>query len=220
MRFPKITGPEQLERLVQEIGFLPMFRCCVEGFSLEELTPERYWFHEGIEGPWEWREALAEGGRAAYGKLFCRKAGFISLDWYPRFANYRRQGYDFDARWDDGLATAREKRLMDALERSGPLLSHEFKRSAALEKGFDAALTSLQMQTYVAVRRFEYKVDRQGRRYGWGVGRYILADDFFGAEVTRGAYGEAPEVSRRQILAHVLDLCPGADEREAEKLIR
>ena len=36
-------------------------------------------------------------GKVAYGKFFDKKAGFISLEWLPYFANYRRSGYDFDA---------------------------------------------------------------------------------------------------------------------------
>ena len=35
------------------------------------------------------------------------------MDWLPYFANYRRLGYDFDARWEDGLANRREKKIMD-----------------------------------------------------------------------------------------------------------
>ena len=49
----------------------------------------------------------------AYGKFFDKKAGFISREWLPYFANYRRSGYDFDARWEDGLANIREKNIMD-----------------------------------------------------------------------------------------------------------
>ena len=39
-------------------------------------------------------EIIAAGGRIAYGKFFDRKAGFISREWLPVFANYRRDGYD------------------------------------------------------------------------------------------------------------------------------
>lgn len=219
-RLPKITGADKLEQLVADIGFLPMFRCCVPGFSLEELTPERYWFQEGVTGAWEWREAMAESGRIAYGKLFARKAGFVSLDWYPFFANYRRQGYDFDSRWDDGLATAREKRLMDTLERCGSMLSSNWRRAAGVEKGFEGAVTALQMQTYVAVQRFEYKQDRHGRTYGWGIGRYQAADTLYGPEVTRAAYSEAPQTSMERILAQVRRLFPQAEETQAVRLIR
>lgn len=219
MRFPKITGPDALTRLVERVGLLPMFRCQIEGFSLEELTPPDRWFVDGVDGPWEWREVLAEEGKVAYGKFFCKKAGFVSREWLPILANYRRDGYDFDARWDEGLVPQREKRLMDVLEQGGPLLSHELKERAGLAKGFDTALTSLQMQTYVTVQRFEYKLDKHGRRYGWGVGRYTSMEERFGA-LCRAAYGEEPEQSRERLVGLVLDLCPRAEFEEAERLIR
>ena len=55
----------------------------------------------------------ARSGKVAYGKFFNKKAGFISLEWFPWFANFRRDGYDFDARWEDGLAGYRNKKIMD-----------------------------------------------------------------------------------------------------------
>ena len=56
---------------------------------------------------------MARSGRVAYGKFFGKKAGFISKTWFPHFANWRRDGYDFDSRWDEELATMRQKRIMD-----------------------------------------------------------------------------------------------------------
>ena len=34
-------------------------------------------------------------------------------EWLPCFVNYRRDGYDFDALWDDGKASIRQKKMMD-----------------------------------------------------------------------------------------------------------
>ena len=63
--------------------------------------------------PWEWREIIARSGKVAYGKFFDKKAGFISKQWFPYFANFRRDGYDFDALWDDEKASIRQKKIMD-----------------------------------------------------------------------------------------------------------
>ncbi|MCR5486844.1 MAG: hypothetical protein K6F35_04845 [Lachnospiraceae bacterium] len=41
------------------------------------------------------------------------KAGFISLEWLPYFANCRRACCDFDSHYQDGLASRREKKIMD-----------------------------------------------------------------------------------------------------------
>ena len=52
---PKITSAMELEALVQQTGFLPFFSCLIPIFSIEEFTPVRYWFADGVDGPWEWR---------------------------------------------------------------------------------------------------------------------------------------------------------------------
>ena len=90
----------------------------IEGFSAEEHTSPRFWWTGDREqDPWEWREIIARTGTVAYGKFFNKKAGFISKKWFPYFANYRRQGYDFDSRWEDELANIRCKKIMDQFER-------------------------------------------------------------------------------------------------------
>ena len=65
------------------------------------------------QDPWEWREIIARSHQVAYRKFFDKKAGFISLAWLPHFANFRRDGYNFDEGWEDGLASRREKMIMD-----------------------------------------------------------------------------------------------------------
>lgn len=221
---PRITSVKELEALVQQMGFLPFFACAIPHFSVEEFTPSCYWFAEGQDGPWEWRMEVARRGAVAYGKLFSKKAGLVSREWYPDLANYRRNGYDFDARYEDGLAGYREKQIMDVLLREGPTLSKDLKRLAGFVsgglKGFDTAITNLQMQTYVTVHSFEYAQDRQGRPYGWGIARYAVTEDVLGADVTRGAYSRSPEESKERIIRHLGLLCPKAFDEDLARLIR
>ena len=75
---PKISSAMELEAPVQQMGFLPFFACAVPDFSREECTPSRYWFVEGVDGPWEWRMEVTRRDVVAYGKLFFKKAGLIS----------------------------------------------------------------------------------------------------------------------------------------------
>lgn len=92
------TWQELIQR-IDELGFLPLFKNEVEGFSVEEETFDLFWWTGDREqDPWEWRVLIARSGAVAYGKFFGQKAGFISRAWFPAFANYRRDGYDFDAR--------------------------------------------------------------------------------------------------------------------------
>ena len=44
-----------------------------------------------------------------------KKAGFISQKWLPVFANYRRDGYDFDALFEDEKAPIKHKNIMKQL---------------------------------------------------------------------------------------------------------
>lgn len=219
----KITSWEELEQAALDLGILPFFACGV-GLSIQELTPGRYWFAEGVDGPWEWRMEVARRGIIAYGKLFDKKAGMVSREWYPDLANYRRDGYDFDARYEDGLAGHKEKCIMDLLMREGPMLSKDLKRAAGFDrggmKGFDTAITRLQMQTYVTVHSFEYSVDKQGKPYGWGVAKYAVTEDVLGEEVTRSAYHRTPQESKARLIDHLGLICPDAFDDELERLIR
>ena len=149
---------EELIDLINEVGFLPLFKNEVDGFSVEENTGDLYWWTGNEEqDPWEWRRLIARSGQVAYGKFFGRKAGFISKAWFPHFANWRRDGYDFDSRWDEELASIRCKRVMDQFENRPELFSFELKRLAGFgkegEKNFDGTVTDLQMQSYRHIGR-------------------------------------------------------------------
>ena len=100
----RIQTWEELIGLVNELGFLPLFKNEVDGFSAEENTSDLYWWTgDEAQDPWEWRCLIARSGQVAYGKFFGKKAGFVSREWFPHFANWRRDGYDFDSLWDEGL---------------------------------------------------------------------------------------------------------------------
>lgn len=222
MTIPVLDSPRAVLETVEALGFLPFFANEIPGFSLEEHTPAALWFTEE-PGPWEWKGELASSGRCAYGKFFRGRAGFISRAWFPAFANYRRDGYDFDARFDDGLASYREKGLYDTLSERGSLISKELRRLAGYgkdgEKGFDGLITRLQMQTYVLITNFEYALDKHGREYGWGLARYGTPELLFGADWLADAYREEPTESRRRVYARLRELCPEATEKQLRKLL-
>lgn len=83
----RIQSWEELIDRIDEIGFLPLFKNEIDGFSAEENTSDLYWWSGNPEqDPWEWRELIARSGRVAYGKFFGKKAGFISKEWFPHFS--------------------------------------------------------------------------------------------------------------------------------------
>ena len=76
---------------------------------------EYWWSDDPVRDPWRWRIAIAKRHDVLYGKFFAKKAGFISKKWLPVFANYRRDGYDFDALFEDEKAPIKHKNIMKQL---------------------------------------------------------------------------------------------------------
>ena len=112
--YERIHSAEEAITYIKKTGFLPLFKNDIPGFSLEERTfSGDWWSGDAQRDPWEWRKIMAGSGEMAYGKFFDKRAGFISRDWFPYFANYRRDGYDFDALWDDEKASMRQKKIME-----------------------------------------------------------------------------------------------------------
>ncbi|MCM1543416.1 MAG: hypothetical protein NC121_19470 [Blautia sp.] len=217
----RICSQSDLARIVQEYGFLPLFQNDIPGFSVEEHTPAEFWFVDGEDGPWEWKGPVIRQTGCAYGKFFRGKAGFISAMWYPDFANYRRDGYDFDARYEDGLAAYQDKTVYELLAGYDSLLSGELKQLGGFgkngRKGFDTVMTRLQMQGYVTTADFEYKRDKQGSPYGWGVARYATPEHYFGDSFVQQVYQRTPEQSKERIIRHLSALLPDV---QREKLLK
>ncbi len=220
----RIRSFEELISYVNEVGFLPLFANDVPGFSAEEHVSDLYWW-SGCkdQDPWEWRELIARSGKVAYGKFFGQKSGFISLKWFPIFANYRRNGYDFDARWDDELAPIRHKKIMDNFEVQDEWIGADLKKAAGFgkngEKNFSGMISALQMETYIVIKDFRRKVNKQGREYGMPVCVYSKPEDVWGSEMFRSAYKEDPRVSGEHIGKHLKVLWPSMNDGQIKKIL-
>lgn len=193
---------------VNEVGFLPLFRNEIEGFSVEEQVSDLFWWTgDPAQDPWEWRAAIARSGEVAYGKFFGKKAGFISRAWFPHFANFRRDGYDFDTRWECALAGNRNRKIMDCFAAGELLPSNELKRLAGFgrggEKNFDGVITELQMQGYLVIRDFQRRRNKMGVPYGMAAAVFSTPEALWGYEHIASAYGFAPEESRLRIAAQI-----------------
>ena len=223
MALPIVHCEEELAQLVNEIGFLPFFQSPVPGFSLKDCVPPQLWFPDEGDGVWEWKGPVIRLSGGAYGKFFRGKAAFISRAWYPDFANYRRDGYDFDAAYDDGLASFKEKKIYDALAEAGTLLSKALRQRSAFvgqaRTGYDTTLTRLQMRGYIITTDFEYALDGKGNPYGWGIARYATPESHFGADFTDKVYACTPEQSARRILDHLEKLLPQATPAQLRALL-
>ena len=214
----------ELEACVKEMGFLPLFANEIKGFSLEERTTARSWWSGDIEhDPWLWRTLAGQSGEITYGKFFNKKTGFISKEWFPCFANYRRDGYDFDALWGDELASHRQKKIMDLFAAGQEYCSPELKRRAGFgrggEKNFEGTITGLQTQAYLCISGFHRRQNKEGEEYGWHIAAYSMPESLWGYDYIAAAYEEAPARSWQRIREHIRRLFPRADERAIMKVM-
>lgn len=217
-----IRTKDDLIRAVNDLGFVPFFRNSIEGFSIEEHIDPKLWFGDE-EGPWEWKGPVIRETGCAYGKFFEKKAVYISKEWFPDFANYRRDGYDFDARFDDELASYQDKRLFDLVDANAPILSKNLKQLGNYRKGgnkgFDTVITRLQAECYVIISNFTYLTDKRGQEYGWGVAEYSTPERFMGSEFTQRVYQRTPEESYERIYDHLKKMLPNASEAKLKKVL-
>lgn len=224
MRFRELRSAQDIADLVQEVGFLPFWANEIRGFSVEENCPPELWFSDTLDGPWEWKGPVARSGHCLYGKFFGGKAGFVSKDCFADFANLRRDGYDFDARYDDGLAARKDRDVYDTVAAHGELLSKTLKDLCGYRKGgnkgFDTVITRLQMQTYVTIADFVYMQDRHGKTYGWGVAQYSTPEHLFGYDFITEAYKRPPAESRERLAARLRTVLPEVDEDKILRLLK
>ncbi|NLG37900.1 MAG: hypothetical protein GX549_07770 [Clostridiales bacterium] len=230
----RIRSASELTACVSEIGFLPFFANEVAGFSAEErVAADAWWTGDREQDPWEWRETIAAGHEIAYGKFFDGRAGFIAPAWLPAFANARREGWDFDGKWQSGAASLREKNLMaffvdpesgDEPRFTGAeLLSTDLKRMAGFgkggEKNYPGVLTGLQMQLYLVIAGFRRRQNRLGVGYGMPVSVIAAPESIWGYDLMSSAYEESPGISWDRIMKHAMEMYPSAGDAAIIRLI-
>ena len=223
----EISSMEELIELIDEVGFVPFFSNEIEGFSLEEHITPGCWYDDADSEfwpAWEWKGPVIRKMKCAYGKFLRNKAMYISPMWFPDFANFRRQGYDFDARYDDGLASFYDKELFELLDLKAPALSKDLKKDGGYgkngKKGFDTIITRLQKQCYVITSDFRYSTDKFGNKYGWGIAEYSTPEKFLGKKFENSVYKRTPEESYVRVLKQLKKILPDAEQKQIEKILR
>lgn len=234
-----------IEKLISELGFLPFFYNGIPDFSIEEFTPQELWFSDEEEGPWEWKGPIIRNMDCAYGKLFQKKAGFVSMQWFPELVNYRRSVYDLHAQPVDSM----ERVIYNTVREHDSLLSKEIKAICGYKKkpakrstnpfdswessavkalmkaskpkgdGFETLITRLQMGTWLVVADFEYLYNKKGEPYGWGVARYTTPEALYGEDVIRASSHHTPEESKALLMDYLRERLPQATEGQIVKMI-
>ena len=226
-----VRTKQDLIAAVWEYGILPYFATSIPGFSLEEHCSPWVLFNDTEENTWEWKGPVIRETGCAYGKFFEKKAAYVRRDLFLDLANYRRDGYDFDARYDDGLAKFQDKQLYDLIDENAPVLSKVLRRSGGYaysgrwqktegKKGFDTTVTRLQEQCYVIISDFVYTTDKKGNRRGWGVAEYTTPEKFMGAAFSEQVYQRSPQESYARLLEHLARLFPRAAEKDLKRFLK
>ena len=230
MRLPEVKTKDELVDLVMEIGFLPYLNMSgdMHGFSVTDITSHSPWWSGDLDrDPWEWRRQIANKHTLIYSRLFSDGTGFVSPEWFPYFANYRRRGYDFDSLCDEGLAPYKERVIMDVFRLSGAdeFSSIDLKRAAGFSKkgglrGFEGVMTSLQMDTYLIMSGFRRRVSKAGSEYGWAISYYSPPESVFGYERVRSSYCEDPETSYGRLFDRARTIADALSSEEIHALLR
>ena len=194
---------------VQEYGIVPYFSTSIPGFSLEEHCPPAVLFSDTGEDTWAWKGPVIRATGCAYGKFFEKKSAYVSREVFLDLANYRRDGYDFDARYDDGLAKYSDKELFELIDRLAPVVSKD-----------DTSVTRLQEQCYVIISDFVYTLDKHGNKRGWGVAEYSTPEKVMGKDFSDHVYRRTPAESRERLLQHLAKLFPHAAAKDLKRFLK
>ena len=152
MRNQLLHSCPELIDYINEVGFLPLLRMGVAGWSAEEMMDEDCQYTKLPDGGWEWplwswKGPILQDTGCAYGKFFDRKAAFISREWWPDFCNYRRSLYPYP---EEGSV---EESILFILKRHGSLITRELRAAC----GFTGPKTRSRFDAYLA------RLHRHGR---------------------------------------------------------
>ena len=195
-------------------------------FSLSEYYGDSVcWHTEDKEtDPWEWRmRVLSECNDIAYGKIFFKKSGLITKEWYPYFYAVRRGHTVFDEAYDEGTMSRMAAIIYHLISEYKELPYHELRQLANVSKeeksSFERAIVELQMKMYITMCGRQRKHSKQGEEYGWSSTVFCLVEDFFEKEVFDKADSLSKEEAYMVLEKHILQLNPMANHKKIKKFI-
>jgi hypothetical protein len=187
-------------------------------------TPVRWHTGDADTDPWEWRiRVVQERNDIAYAKLFFKKSGFISREFYPYFLAARRKGADFAYAYQSGTLSHAAKRIYDVIAASDKISVPDIKKAAAFsseEKAiFDRALTELQMGMYVTICGTFAKHPAVMPATLLCTTEKFFASSEKEADVFATAAKISPAEAADKIKTRILELNPSALEKKMQKFI-
>jgi len=188
-------------------------------------TPVRWHTGDAETDPWEWRmRVLDERNDIAYAKLFFKKSGYITKEWYPYFLAARRGGRSFEDEYSDGKLSHFAKRIYTVVTENGSLPLHAIKQIAGFAKEdksqFDRSLTELQTKLYLTMCGRQQKLSQKGEEYGWSSTVFCTTESFFGDTAFEKAANLTENEAIEKITEKVLQLNPSAPQKKIVKFIK
>ncbi len=188
-------------------------------------TPVRWHTGEPETDPWEWRiRVLDERDDIAYAKLFFRKSGYITKEWYPYFLAVRRNGISFEEEYAYGTISQSAKRIYCVIKDHEVLPLHAIKELSGFGKDekskFERALVDLQMKMYITMCGRQQKISQQGNEYGWSSTVFCQTESFFGEDVFQKANKISATEAIEIIKDRICDINPDAEDKKIIKFIR
>lgn len=195
-------------------------------FNLKNYYSDNIKEHTGnLEtDPWEWRiRSIKEVDFLIYGKLFFRKAGWITKEWLPQFLSVRRNGKTFDEMYQDGIISQMEKRIFDCIRQAKRMSIQDLKSVLACKKEdsskFNMALIGLQMKLFITLYDETRKISMNGQPYGWPVTVFSTLEEKVGEQIVSEAYKVKTEDAFNDIYEHIKKLNPYVQEKYVRSFI-
>lgn len=183
------------------------------------------WHTEDQEtDPWAWRiRVLNECQDIAYSKLFFKKSGYITKEWYPAFLSVRRGSHTLEEEYENGHISQTARNIYQLIKDNHMLPVNEIKQLGGFTKenksAFDRSLTELQGKLYITMCGQKRKRSQKGGEYGWNATAFCVTEQFWDEEVLKKAASIKPEDAYQKIRNHILTLNPNAPEKKIKKFI-
>ncbi len=188
-------------------------------------TPVRWHTGNPETDPWEWRmRVLNERDDIAYAKLFFKKSGYITREWYPYFLAIRRGEKAFEDAYADGEMSHFAKRIYDVVLEHETLPVHAIKQICGFSKEdssrFDQALVELQMKLYLTMCGRRQKLSKKGEEYGWSSTVFCTTEQYFGPDIFEEASKINETEAAQRITEQVYRLNPEAEPKKILKFLK
>ena len=195
-------------------------------FSVSSMFSDRIQWHTGDfeTDPWEFRmRVLDEVEDIAYSKVFFRKSGYISKEWYPYFYAIRRKNRTFEEDYSDGTISLFMKNIYDVIKKNDCIAFHAIKQDCGISKEnsskFEKVIIDLQMRMYITMCGRQQKISQKGDGFGWSSTVFCTVERFFGDDLLEKVVKISENEAIEKITEQIYRINPNADFKKIIKFI-